>query len=214
MGNSAVITTAKGVRKGGLGIYVHWNGGRDSIEAFLKYCELKQYRPLSGDDGYGFARLAQVIGNYFGGGTSVGIEYLTPGTNICTDNGTYIVDGWEIVGRIDAPSREQHKYSLNEMLKDIDDSMPASERLGKCFFDSKLVPVDEIEIGDVVLMCDPIDGVYTKHTIIGFGNGVVNGVDRTGCPFVNKYNGIAGDMLYGKNPNNYIMDKMVRKVGR
>lgn len=214
MGNSAVITTAKSVREGGLGIYIHWNGGRDSVEAFLKYCELKQYRSLSGDDGYGVARLAQVIGNYFGGSTSVGIEYLKPSRNICTDNGYYIVDGWKIIGRIDAPSREQREYSMDEMLEDIDGSMPESERLGKEFFDSELVPVTEIQIGDVVLMCDPIDGIYTKHTVVGFGKGVVNGTDRTGCPFVDKYNGIQGDMLYGKNCNNYIMGEMVRKVGK
>ena len=39
MGNRAVITTEN--KK--IGIYLHWNGGRDSVEAFLKYCELKNY---------------------------------------------------------------------------------------------------------------------------------------------------------------------------
>jgi hypothetical protein len=37
MGNRAVITD----NKQRIGIYLHWNGGRDSVEAFLKYCELR-----------------------------------------------------------------------------------------------------------------------------------------------------------------------------
>ena len=32
MGNRAVITTSKK----DLGLYLHWNGGRDSIEAFFE----------------------------------------------------------------------------------------------------------------------------------------------------------------------------------
>lgn len=44
MGNRAVITTSKSTdikNSTDIGIYLHWNGGRDSVQAFLKYCELK-----------------------------------------------------------------------------------------------------------------------------------------------------------------------------
>ena len=41
MGNRAVITTKE--RK--IGLYLHWNGGRDTVEPLLKYCELQGYRP-------------------------------------------------------------------------------------------------------------------------------------------------------------------------
>ena len=61
MGNRAVITTKD--RK--LGVYVHWNGGRDTIQPLLKYYELKGYRPPSSDS-YDWARLCQVLGNFFG----------------------------------------------------------------------------------------------------------------------------------------------------
>ena len=83
MGNRAFITD----RKKEMGIYLHWNGGRDSVEAFLKYCELKGYR-YPETDGYGWARLAQVIGNFFGGGLSIGIEprVYDPGDNGIYDN--------------------------------------------------------------------------------------------------------------------------------
>lgn len=36
MGNRTVITTAE--RK--IGLYLHWNGGRDTVEPLLRYCEL------------------------------------------------------------------------------------------------------------------------------------------------------------------------------
>lgn len=67
MGNRAVITTREDWKCGGVGIYLHWNGGRDSVNAFLKYCELKGYRPPE-KDCYGWASLAKVISNFFGGG--------------------------------------------------------------------------------------------------------------------------------------------------
>ena len=75
MGNRAVITTKAGWqdKEHNLGVYLHWNGGRDSVEAFLKYCELKDFRSPD-KDCYGWARLCQVIGNFFGGGLSVGID--------------------------------------------------------------------------------------------------------------------------------------------
>ena len=61
MGNRAIITT----KDKKIGVYLHWNGGLDSVNAFLKYCELKGYRSPDSSN-YGFARLCQVIGNYFG----------------------------------------------------------------------------------------------------------------------------------------------------
>ena len=52
MGNRAVITTPE--RK--VGLYVHWNGGRDTIEPLLRYCELKGCRDPAKDE-YGWARM-------------------------------------------------------------------------------------------------------------------------------------------------------------
>lgn len=119
MGNRAVITdTNKQV-----GIYLHWNGGRDSVEAFLKYCELQGFRSPT-TDCYGWARLTQVIANFFGGGLSVGIGSLNQiGTNP-GDNGLYIIKGWEIVGRDNAPTFEQKEHNLIESLREIDTAQP------------------------------------------------------------------------------------------
>lgn len=93
MGNRAVITWSKAEdvsKSREIGIYLHWNGGMDSVRAFLKYCELKGYRKPDQDD-YGYARLCQVIGNYFGGTASVGIDMCCCLDCDNGDNGVYSV---------------------------------------------------------------------------------------------------------------------------
>ena len=128
MGNRAVITTKANMDNNGVGVYLHWNGGRDSVRAFLKYCELKGYRAPS-DDNYGWARLWQVIGNFFGGSTSLGIDTVNNLDCNNWDNGVYLIEGWEIVGRMYFEGEEQDEYDLVGMLKTINDSMPESERI-------------------------------------------------------------------------------------
>ena len=130
MGNRAVITSKENFENNGMGIYLHWNGGRDSVEAFLKYCELKGYRSPTSDN-YGWARLCQVIGNFFGGSTSIGIDVVNNLDCDNWDNGVYIIEGWEIVDRKYNRYEEQMNYKLEDMLMDIDNSMPEGERLGE-----------------------------------------------------------------------------------
>ena len=128
MGNRAVITTKENMDNNGIGVYLHWNGGRDSVRAFLKYCELKGYRAPS-EDNYGWARLCQVIGNCFGGSTSLGIDTVNHLDCNNWENGVYLIEGWEIVGRMYFEGEEQDEYDLVGMLKTINDSMPESERI-------------------------------------------------------------------------------------
>ena len=128
MGNRAVITTKENFDNNGIGIYLHWNGGYDSVSAFLKYCELKGYRSPS-QDCYGWARLCQVIGNFFGGGLSVGIDTVNHLDCNNWDNGVYLIEDWKIVGREYFHGKEQDNYPLEEMLKEINKMMPATEQL-------------------------------------------------------------------------------------
>ncbi len=128
MGNRAVITTKENFENNGIGIYLHWNGGRDSVEAFLDYCKLKGYREPTYDN-YGWARLCQVITNYIGGGLSVGIDVVNNLDCDNYDNGVYFIDGWEIVGRKYFSGEEQLEYPLYDMLVDINDAQPEAERL-------------------------------------------------------------------------------------
>ena len=147
MGNSALIMTKDGFENGGIGLYLHWNGGRDSVEPFLKYCEKKNYRPPE-TDGYGWARLAQVVGNFFGGSMSVGIDYYKDGRDICyLDNGVYIIENWNIVDRKYFNCEEQNNYDTQEFLRSIDESMPVSEQLGDVL-DAVEVKTSDLKIGD------------------------------------------------------------------
>ena len=133
MGNRAVITTRENLKNNGVGIYLHWNGGRDSVEAFLKYAELKGYRPPD-EDCYGWARLCQVIGNFFGGGYSIGIDTVDNLDTDNGDNGTYIIKGWKIVDREYFEGEEQDYHKMKDMLIDIDESQPVDEQLGEKFW--------------------------------------------------------------------------------
>lgn len=96
MGNRAVITTAP-YSDDSPGIYVHWNGGRASVEGFLRAAKALGYRQPGHDPFYAMGRLTQVISTYFEDGLCVGI-----GVNrqLDCDNGVYVIDGdWEIVDR-------------------------------------------------------------------------------------------------------------------
>ena len=124
MGNRAVITTTDEQ----IGLYLHWNGGRDSIEGFLKYCEIKHYRSPSSDT-YGWARLCQVIGNFFGGTNSIGIGTLKQVDCENGDNGMYIIKDWNIVGRKYAPDSEQTGFHLFDMIEAINATQPVAEQL-------------------------------------------------------------------------------------
>ena len=94
MGNRAVITTRKDLKD--IGVYLHWNGGRDSVEGFLTYCKIKGYCPPEHDN-YGWAYLCTTIGNFFGqSGLSLGIDVASKLDCDNWDNGTYIIKDWKI----------------------------------------------------------------------------------------------------------------------
>lgn len=124
MGNRAVITT----KEKKASVYLHWNGGRDSVEAFLEYCK-RQGQRSPDQDCYGWARLCQVIGNFFGGSTSLGIGHYDELDTDNHDNGVYIIKGWEIIGREFAPDQEQNQYPLEDMIAYIDARQPPHLRL-------------------------------------------------------------------------------------
>ncbi len=132
MGNRAVITTEENFEKrSGLGIYLHWNGGRDSVQGFLEYCRLRAFRRPENDD-YGWARLTQVIGNFMGAdGCSVGIDDVKCLDMDNGDNGVYLIKDWKIVGRRFYDSTwEQDEYGLCEFLHYLDKEQPENQQLG------------------------------------------------------------------------------------
>lgn len=188
MGNRAIIQTRDSYENEGIGIYLHWNGGRDSVEAFLKYCELRGFRSPDVDN-YGWARLCQVIGNFFGSSLSIGIDNFTKDAGEWQDNGTYIIEGWKIVGREcwDETWHEQNVY----------DCQPAKDQLGRDFILAPEVLTSELKVGDIVFV-KRYDEIYEKHKVVGFKDGV---------PYVDLYDH-NGD--YSWNSNNYIKTDTVK----
>lgn len=118
MGNRAVICHSK--TKNSTAIYVHWNGGLESVLAFLEVCRRRGYRCPTDDSSYGMARLCGLICEFFGGDLSVGIGPLSTLDTDNHDNGAYLIgEEWTIKERfgagsepfrtLDALTKEQRK---------------------------------------------------------------------------------------------------------
>ena len=110
MGNRAVIQ----IENDPLEIYLHWNGGRDSIDPMLVY----EREQGIGSGAYGVARLCQIIGNTLGGTLSLGVAPKGSYSGD-EDNGTYVLDSQlKIVERkgVDHLFQEQNHHDYEEML--------------------------------------------------------------------------------------------------
>jgi hypothetical protein len=132
MGNRAVLTFD--TKHDSPCIYLHWNGGRASVEAFLHAARLLQITlpddlPLGEAKAWAMDRLAQLLAHRFFGcevGTTV---YRTTYGRADTDNwdnGVYIVDiYWDIVGR----RFQRHPDELDALkTAEICDTIVAAER--------------------------------------------------------------------------------------
>lgn len=197
MGNRAIVKP----EGKDIGVYLHWNGGIDSVTAFLKYCELRGFRDFN--DSYGVARFCQVVGNFFGGGLSIGVYSGIGETKYDAehiDNGIYVVKGWKIVRHI-GEREPREGYDLNDMLKAIDIKQPEKEQLGE-FLDAVETDISEVKVGDMVFV-QAVDGRFEKWEVIGIGEDqIVNGSNVLGIPYVDKW-------THGpNNPNNYLRGKV------
>ncbi len=130
MGNRAVITTRKDLDENGLGLYMHWNGGYDSVRPILDYCRIRGFRAPDEDD-YGYARLAQIVCNFMGGdGYSVGVGRLDRLDMNNGDNGTYVLEGWRVVERLHYSGEEQNEYDYDKFIMNLDECQPESQKIG------------------------------------------------------------------------------------
>ena len=110
MGNRAVIQ----MQGQDVGMYLHNNGGLDTIQPLLDVA--KEYG-VRGDD-YGIARLAQMMGNFFGGTLNVGVSTIDKLDRDNGDHGTYVIDNkFNIVERLFQryPGYEQEHWNYDEM---------------------------------------------------------------------------------------------------
>ena len=173
-------------------VYLHWNGGIESVVGFLKYCELKGYR--DGD----FARFIQVVGNFFGGGNTIYLEKFN--SNIDTDNGIYLVHNWKIVNK-KVDKNILTKQSFKELFKIINSTQRKEEQLPEKLFDCKEVSVDDLKIGDTVFMYDSLYYNYDERVIVGKHE------DKF---YVNGFKDDNGS--YETNINNYINTKTIKRL--
>jgi len=114
MGNRAVITASKTPTS--VGIYLHWNGGLESVQAFLDVAKARGFRDPASDESYAMARLTGLIHEFFGvyTSTSVGIGALCNLDTDNFDNGTYVIgDDWRIVERYGKGSEPITEGSVN-----------------------------------------------------------------------------------------------------
>jgi len=107
MGNRAVIVFKS---LPGVGVYVHWNGGPESVLAFLEETRRRGSRSPAGDVTYAFARLVQTVADYFTRGETSELILVGAGPVELLDcdngdNGTYLIgDDWSIQSRKHARS--------------------------------------------------------------------------------------------------------------
>ncbi|CAC9540752.1 hypothetical protein [uncultured Gammaproteobacteria bacterium] len=121
MGNRAVIQMSKDGKynKNNLAIYVHWNGGLDSVKAYL--IATKELMNGRNDFDYCCARLVQVITTFHIGNISVGLDLSENLDEDNFDNGVYIINmqTLEISQRLYEPIIEQKNHGYQKMAEDI-----------------------------------------------------------------------------------------------
>jgi len=118
MGNRAVLEFKD--QSNQPNIYLHWNGGRASVQAFLNVAKELSFK----NDDYGVARLCQIIGNFFGGNLSLGVSSSSRSAG---DNGVYLIKNFEIIGRRDFEGieeiDEEKTRSMTEFILEMDNKL-------------------------------------------------------------------------------------------
>ena len=119
MGNRAVLVWKDkdgNYDDNSIGVYLHWNGGRDSVEAFLAYCEMCGYESPT-EDPIGYERFVEVVRGFFGSSrTTVETAPISQLDTDNYDNGMYVCRGWDIVDRKYLRGKEQLCYGFRDML--------------------------------------------------------------------------------------------------
>lgn len=202
MSNKCVIIAKSNFLKGGIGIELLWNGGRDTVEALLEYCRIKRYPSIS--TGIGIATFCQVASNFIGDGCYVKIDMLANLSYDNSDNGTYIIEDYDIVDRQWFTGKEQcGVYPIEKTLIVIDEAQPIAMQIEKYL---KAIPIETnaIMVGDKIVGLTAFNEVFEK-TVVGIGG---EHDYYPGKPYVASYS--KDDPA--SNPNNYLTRCDYRKV--
>ncbi len=115
MGNRAYVVFESGNDRSPA-IYLHWNGGPESVYAFLQ--ALKGYKADRHSPGYSCARFAQLAGNTLGGTLSLGLTCFSEYEELnCDDNGLYVVTPTKVRRMVDDspdPQRSHLRWFTDE----------------------------------------------------------------------------------------------------
>lgn len=190
MGNRAVITTINSLE----GIYLHWNGGRDSIEPCLYYAKhfLKfnlyneDYQPTILEKLTFLLTCCNLQPHYVKNYSTLDLDNW--------DNGTYIINNYyEIIGRLYKRYEEQNHHNFIDMLIFIDENMPKQMQKGKEFIFKYLAceSINTINYNEIMELLQINDVIYYHNefkTIIGKNDNQdkrVNGNNIKNCVFFN-----------------------------
>ena len=103
MGNRALITLQPLTKENNvIAVYVHWNGGIESVKAICEVCKARGFRDPTGDNSYALARFIGVWHEFFGVTSSLSLGVYTTDLeslkDAWLDNGVYTVGkDWEII---------------------------------------------------------------------------------------------------------------------
>lgn len=118
MGNRALITLQPLTKENNvIAVYVHWNGGIESVKAICEVCKARGFRTPTSDNSYALARFIGVWHEFFGvtDSCSLGV-YMTNWEGIkgsWLDNGVYTIgENWEIIEHFDIDNETDKKIDL------------------------------------------------------------------------------------------------------
>lgn len=120
MGNRAIITSTKK----DIALYMHWNGGRDTVEPLLEACAATGI-PSPEKDPSGWSAIASRARNYLG--DHVGLWTYQGDRSSPGDNGIYVIEDWSIKERIKGPRWEQVVHPKDKMLEVLEENMPRKD---------------------------------------------------------------------------------------
>lgn len=118
MGNRALITLQPLTKENKvIAVYVHWNGGIESVQAIADVCKERGFRAPDNDLSYALARFIGVWHEFFGvtDGLSLGV-YMADWQNVkdsWLDNGVYTIGkDWKVIEHFNIDSETDKKVDL------------------------------------------------------------------------------------------------------
>lgn len=168
MSNSAIIK----IDGTPLCILTKWYGGFADIEGFARYARLRNFGAPEVDPS-GITSLIQVMANCVGSGFGVEVMAYDEKGLPETDNGTFVLEGWEVVDiKGNRGSAHAMDDDMVERLVRIDGSQPEHLQLGAGFIrdlaSRGTTFAGELAVGDVIW--DRGEGAApVRATVTGFG---------------------------------------------